>query len=440
MKISLMLMIILILLATNRMRLLMVWVVSSEIVMNYIARPHMIPFFGSKNLVAGQGFYSTPGFDFRELFNFERIVLLLLFITALAVDKKRIKYKNIDIVFLIFLCIIFLSTTYSSNSFHSARVALDTFGLCYVAYFLGKNFLYEEQRFEKFLKAILVLGCVLIPICLLEFYTYHNLPLYRITGPFLFWENLGLTLTIIFFVALYKKGSTESKNKKIYIWYNLLIILLLVCILLTLTRTVWAVLIIGLILISIKGKDFIGGQTIRKYYLISIGSLIVISMLIVGTNIYQNRMTARTDYGRITQFKAASRIFLRHPLFGIGLREYQMAKLKYLTPQEIEDLWISERGSCHNSYLVTAAETGLAGLIPLLLVIFFSYKMCQQYYEAAGERKEKLWGLIMIAITVAYFLSAMTFDPFYESTIDNKLYYMLLGATVARYDKIKCSL
>jgi O-antigen ligase len=430
--------IIVALLLISPMALLCTWIVSSPIVTNYINRPWQNPFFGSYRLI--DRFYSVSGFDIRELFTFDRIVLLLLF-AAILFSKKNvqlIKFNKIDLPFLYFLGAIFISTLYSHSIIHRTRIAVDTFGLCYIAYFIGKNMLSKDENFNKCLNAVLILGCTLIAVSLTEFYTHSDIFLYRITGPFLYWENLGLTLGIIFFIVLFKKNSAELTSKATRLFYNILIVLLIVTIFLTYTRTIMFTVLAGIFFIGLKGKAVLRKEIVRKYNVFVFLIIFIVAfspILLVNTNFYQHRLTKRTDDGRLESYLLALRIFGGNPIQGIGLKDYRDDKIKYMTKEEKvkDDFRMSESTSCHNSYLVTASEMGLMGLIPMILIVNYTYRFCRKYYHHAENRNEKLWALTMGALTVVYFLSALTFDPFFETTIDNKLYYMCLGISVGRY-------
>jgi O-antigen ligase len=124
-------------------------------------------------------------------------------------------------------------------------------------------------------------------------------------------------------------------------------------------------------------------------------------------------------------------MFVRHPLLGVGLKDYVTEEINYLSFTEIH--W-AVLGNCHNAYLAVAAETGLMGLVPMVLLVIGAFRTCWRYYIVAKDRgrREVLWGAMMMALTLVYFLSAMTFNVFFEATIDNKLYYLLLGITAGQ--------
>ena len=437
MKIGLMIVFIVCVLVISPMALIMTWTVTSPFVTNFIARPRLNPLWGSHLLVTYR-FYAKPGLDLRELFTYDRIVLALLFLTIMTRrEVHRTRYGRVDLPLLMLSGAVCMSAFFSNNFAHAIRMATDTFGLCYIAYFLGKNYLYEDRHFRKYLNGLLVLGVVLVAVSLAEYYTFSSGLLYRITGPFAYWETLGLVLTIVFFVALFKRCTGESKSKLVAGGYITLLALFGLCVFLTLTRTSMICLLAGLFFIVAKGRDVISKGAAMKY--LSLAALLVVliaanPVLVTDAHIYKTRFTLRTDAGRMTLYRAALRMFLRNPILGLGLGDFRDEQMDYLTPDEQASQ--GTRGTCHNSYLVIAAESGLVGLVPMILLVYFSFRMCLKYYDLAQDKAEKLWALTMGALTVAYFLSAVTFDQFFEPTIENKLFYMSLGVSVARYKRL----
>lgn len=169
----------------------------------------MNPFFGSYMITDAYAI-SVEGFDIRQLFVYDRIVLLLI-LAWVAFNHKKVKSSNksLDLAFIILLIALFFACFQSRNMIHAIKVITDSFGLCYVTYYIGKNKLMSEKEHSKTMTAIILLGVVLVLTGLVENYVFGGITGYRVTGPFRFWENYGLTLLIIFYVLWYKLNSTE---------------------------------------------------------------------------------------------------------------------------------------------------------------------------------------------------------------------------------------
>jgi O-antigen ligase len=440
MRIAVIAVCIFLLFLTGTTALLCTWVVTSPFLTNYIARPDSNPFFGSYRIL--DGFKGVPGFDIRELFNYDRIVLSLLFlITVLKKHGSSAAYRKIDLPFMMFLSALAVSSIYSNNFVHRFRVLVDTFGLCFAGYYIGREWLQDRKRFQWYIKAVVSLGVLLIIVSLSEQYIYRDEFMYRITGPFLYWENLALTLSIILFIAFYARAVLPISAHLQRLLYGLFILLLGLCILLAQTRTVMAATILGMVYIVIKGKEVISRKVVRRYVGMAVLGLAVVAvnpMLLTSSDLYQHRLTKRTDEGRKELYEVAIRIFLQNPLVGIGFRDFVEDKILYITEREYQEEFITEVGNLHNSYLAVACEVGLMGLVPMVLLLWSCFKACRRYYEVSEGREEKMWGLIMAGLTIIYCLSALTFDPFFEPTIDNKLFYICMGVTAGRLQRLEC--
>jgi O-antigen ligase len=415
--------------------LLCVWVVTSPVVTNFILIPSLNPLFGSTNLVEYSS-YTTQGLAIRELFTYDRIVLFLLLVFVLTSSNlPKLRFKAIDSPFLFFLTVIVISVLFSNNRLSSARVAMDTFGMCYITYFLGKNFIFKDNNYNKFHVSLVAAGVFFFVISVLEFHYYAEDSRYRITGPFAYWENLALTLAIIFYVIWYKICTTHKRDKlqkRIY-WFALIGVC--VTIIMAQTRTIWFGMLIGICVLVWEGRRFISMKSVRKYVLISIIAVIFIFAnlaLFKGTSYYARLTRKETVEGRMETYKAALRMFAHSPIVGIGLKNFRDEMEHYVDASEVK--WSKFGGtSLHNSYLVVASEMGIMGLIPMGFLILSLFKFFRKCYRRTTDPSDKYWALAMVGMTVTYFLSGMTFDPFFEPTLDNKLYYMCVGTTAGRF-------
>jgi len=191
------------------------------------------------------------------------------------------------------------------------------------------------------------------------------------------------------------------------------------------------------------GRNIIDRRVINKHLImLTIVLTIVLTilasypMLITKTHFYQNRLTQMETFsGRLEVYKAAVRMFIRNPISGVGLGNYQEEMINYISRNET--IYSKPgRSTSHNSYLAVAAEAGLIGFIPLIMLIFFAYSACLKYFKQSTKKIDKFWGLSIIAMTISYFLSAITFNMFFLPTVVNKIYYLSLGLTVGRYQRL----
>lgn len=209
----------------------------------------------------------------------------------------------------------------------------------------------------------------------------HNLIL-RAHGTFDHPNIFGGYLTTSLFVAYYAFITSDARWKR-----GLLLVLIPVQIL-TLTLTfgrgsffAWVIgtlmfFSLGLIkktLFSKKAKK----QFLRLGILVGVGCVLTLTVLFNYLNdrggfINYNALSNASDTQRFVYYRIASLLFLRSPIIGIGFNGFSLFPYGLLQP-ELEG--VNANGSlAHNIYLQTAAETGIVGLLFLILFIVSLYK------------------------------------------------------------------
>jgi O-antigen ligase len=423
--------------------LLLSWIVTSPIVTNIIEKPYLLnPLFGSRMLNPVDD--SMLGFKIIELFSVDRIVLfLLLFLTIIKSKNLTLRLHKIDIVFFVLISALMFRALFADNLLHSMKTVIDTFVLCYVAFFLGKNVLSKPYLLNRYIKSLICLGCLLIVICLAEKIIYAEDPSYRITGPFAYWETLGLCLTIILYHIWFEILAISSKRKLVKICLAGIMAFIFYCIFLTRTRTNIFSVIIGMAIAVYIGKNIIDRKVIYKHFIIASVLIVILTIffiynptLITDTDFYQNRLTqTETFLERVEAYKAAIKMFIQNPILGIGIGNYKNEMTNYISRGEIVYSRIGTT-TPHNSYLAIAAEVGLIGLIPLVLLTLYAFSTCLKYLKQTSQKKEQFWGLSMVAMTISYFLTSMTFNMLFLPVMVNKLYFLSLGLTVGKYENL----
>jgi O-antigen ligase len=419
----------------SRMWLFYTWIVCAPFLQNYFARPFNNPFFGSYRLV--DKYVGGQGFNIAELLEYNRFLLLAFLVSVYVAGKgSRITYKRIETPFLLFLSAVAISCLYSHSPIHTLRVLIDTFGLCYLCYFIGKNMLVDDKSINRFVVSALLLGLALSVTCFIEYAIHrhdYDEEIYRVCGPYLYWENLAISVSFLLFVCIYKKIMNTNKiMDKVYLG---LIVLFAVANFLTQTRTIMAGVILGVFCIAVVGREFMSRSLMIKLcgvFLLIIVALTVNYKSLFNSNFYQKTLTRRTDVGRTEWYFVALRVIERHPVLGIGFRNFENDKMDYVTPQEIQTKWVTEKGFLHNSYLAIWSESGIMALLPMLLLLLAIFRTSYACYSCSSDKSTRAWGVCMMAMAVVYVVSATSFDPWFEPTMDNKIFFLCLGVTVRK--------
>lgn len=424
--------------------LLLLWIVASPIVSNLIVIPKDNPFFGSYRIVDYVGYSAGAANAIVMLLNPDRFVLLLLLFTSWKErDSAGHQRSKAETWLGIFTIAVFASALCSHNILNALRKATDTYGLCFAAFLIGKTYFCNEKEWKNLVNAMLGFGFLLGCVGYLEYAKYGewNLAKYgdahRITGPFRYWETLGMSVSLVAFIAWFKFFTAPGEVSWIKRCVPVVIgILALWCVFRTQTRTIMLALGAGLALTTYLAC----GEIMSKRLVVALttvllvgGLFLVISPEILKNTRFYNETLNRqvTADGRKETYIAAQRMFFQNPIFGIGLKNYQDDMKNYMSRNEAV-ICSLENTSCHSSYYVIAAELGMLGIIPFALFMWHSVASCHNYFRRSPSTADRAWGFAMIGMSITYFACAITFDPFFDPTVQNWLYCMCLGCTVGR--------
>jgi len=414
--------------------LLYFWIIFSPILSNFLSKPFFYSVFGTR-LVLPTSIGMTEGFAINELFQFDRIVLLLVF-SRIIFSKKYTKLKadRTDSYFIVLIFIFLISSLFSENALNSIRIILDTFCMYYISYYIGKNLINNNEKFSYFINSLIILSLLLTvigviePPFMLNKITWANIDSYRITGPFQYWESMGTILGILFFISAYKISLKQNIFRKTFLL--ILIFLELICIYLTQTRTSMIAIILGTIVGGYKGRKVLPTKIVfGSTAVLTIIFIIIFYFpnIITQTNFYKHTVNRETE-SRVEQYSAANKMFLDNIFFGIGFKNFVYEFENYIDPNQIVH---SRAGKTylHNSYLLIGVENGIFALVTMILLVLSIYKMIMRFNSLQLNRNEKLWGITVLSIFTSYFVSGLAFDLFFLVSLEGKIFYMTMGIT-----------
>ncbi len=344
---------------------------------------------------------------------------VLVFILEILIKRKAIKSKLIKPIIFFniasFLSLVANVHTFGLHDILIAALYLLRWDLYALLYFLIIEF---DISFKKKLSYLFILeGAVLIIVGLVQYIFYTNLRnlyylgwdphLYRLFGSFLDPNFMGAFLVLFsFFVlgmgmTLYKK----SKNSSLAMFFLLLLSFLTV--ILTYSRSAYAMLVIGLILFYLlffrNKKLFLGTITFLVFAVIVV---LFLGKKSEGTNLL--RITS--SRARIISVNEVLTIISSNPIFGVGFDAYRYAQNThgFLGRQNWQ---ISHAGAgTDNSFLFTMATTGILG--------FFAYVyLWIQILKLIYNEGKKKSSVFIFAIFSSF--TALLFD----SLFINSLFY-----------------
>lgn len=134
--------------------------------------------------------------------------------------------------------------------------------------------------------------------------------------------------------------------------------------------------------------------------------------------------------GRLDIWQTAWRIWLDHPVLGVGIQNYKFAFYKYASYMPWINLGNVKAMVAHNTYIETAVETGIIGLAAFVGLLGLSLlELSRARWAYAGLLKQDLAvDCSMLMIGIIGFLVA----GFFLSTMPQKALWFLLGLAASR--------
>jgi O-antigen ligase len=188
----------------------------------------------------------------------------------------------------------------------------------------------------------------------------------RPNGPFEGNDTLALMGAVSFFFLLFLRvvlGPQLSTGRRLLHCVGLAAALGMA--LMPLFRSVMITLLLVLIIDTFWER----GTTRRTWRVVlilaSIG-LIFLAPLLVPESLVQERTSSENMYGRIAQFEQSLRVFVDHPVLGVGFwnfHEFVKGEQRYVASYE----GMSSLDWPHNNLAEILTETGILGFVPYLL-------------------------------------------------------------------------
>jgi len=151
---------------------------------------------------------------------------------------------------------------------------------------------------------------------------------------------------------------------------------------------------------------------------------------ILAPDMFEDRMSASNVYGRVAQLEQSLRVFVDHPLLGVGFlnfHEFVVGEPRYLVSYE----GVSSLDWPHNNLAEVLTETGILGFMPYVMAQVFLFiamwrlrKLSNSGYlvwkcyiyvflcywiigldEGAGYGPGNLWYLFVTAVFCKYVLT-----------------------------------
>jgi putative inorganic carbon (HCO3(-)) transporter len=362
-------------------------------------------------------------------------IALLGWALKFTINRKLFWVKSyLDKPVLFYLSAIIIAAFFTHNRIHSLISIKDEW--LYLLFFLMVNNIEEERFAKKLINIIIAISALVAVYAISQHYTgidyYHGKILDPIpgTGKFRSVGNFSLSLTygfyamIIGFLSFSLAFSEKDKTKRIFYFF---------CSFLCVTGNLFSgsrgtliaqIFGFAVLFIFSSSKNRKIGIPMVLFYFILIFS--IDPDIFVRTNtLIQAKDLASMDI-RTLIWSTSFRIFLDHPLVGIGFGNFNQFYEHYLRiPSEIF-------GHAHNDFLNITVNAGIIGFIPFVWLWISIWrnskrklKECVGYVQTeAGYVKSILKGGLVV--TSAYLVAAQ-FQCYYTDAIDFMILFFVLG-------------
>ncbi len=353
--------------------------------------------------------------------------VLIIFILKIVFEKnfdKRIFYHPISIAIYINLVWIFITSLTSTMPIVSLKFLVSRLWFLASYYFLA-TYLFKEKK-----NIYLFLWLYISSFILVIFYTLYQQSKFGffnqkaandIVGPFLpdHTSYAAIIAMLIPFVigifSLYRFSKIQKS------WFFLALSVLFVGLVFSYTRAAWVSLVgaLGVYIVMLLRI---------KFKFIFISAVIVISLVFAFQSqlllmLEQNKQesddnlsyqiesisnvsTDASNLERLNRWNCAYRMFNDKPIFGFGPATYMFKYAPYQlsTEKTIISTNTGDVGNAHSEYLGSLSESGLLGVLSILLVMVLTSYTALKIYSYNPNYEIRLLAMLMFLGLITYYI------------------------------------
>jgi len=356
---------------------------------------------------------------------------LVAWLSSRFLNHERLLPKTgLDRILVLLIATLVLSIAFGENWYEGMR-GLHKWFRGILLFFLATN-LFSDQRIERnVLKLILISFAVMTINGFIQYFTGQDLirgfevgsvnGLIRITSSFGYFGMYAAFLLVITPILTTWLLQTSNKTRRAFYVFSILTISV-VSLYLTRSRGAWLAFFVTILLMVITQR--------RWWALICLLiTLVATPFLLPQRLVFHAKKSVgfdKTIGHRFYLWNQAIRIIRARPLTGCGLNTYVQNIERYNPPDDHE----VRNYYAHNGYLQHAAETGIPGII-LLLVLFFQFFRLtfSNWWIHRLNLFEVKSGIIL---SVSGFLFYMLFDTIFHNLEPFIFLWLLMGWGIAK--------
>jgi len=357
-------------------------------------------------------------------------LLLLYMLRYLMGDRIDLKVLRHPVTLAIYfhLAWLFITSFTSTDLLVSFKLVISRLWFIVGFYLLATQLFRHEKRMHTFvwLVVISLTGVIIYAIYNHTQYGLDNQVMaHRVANPFYkdhtsYGATLGFLLPVL--VGLFLFIKREDINSKFLM--VLLILLYIFATVISYTRATWVSILASLgfwaiVKLKIRFEIVLVGTILLVAFFFSIRTELMIHLeqnrvessgeFSEHVQSISNISTDQSNLERLNRWSCALRMWQDKPLFGFGPGTYQFEYGRYQRSYEKTTIStdFGTMGTAHSEYLGPLAESGVLGLLSVLLVIGATLSTGIRVYLTSKRRSIKIFSLAVLVGLVSYYLHGL---------------------------------
>jgi len=354
-------------------------------------------------------------------------LLLLYFLKYLMGERVDLKVLRHPVTLAIYfhLAWLFITTLTSSDMMVSFKLLVSRLWFIVGFYLVATQLFRKELNMHRYVWLFIIAFSGVIVFTLVNHSQYgldNQMMAHRAAAPFYkdhtsYGATLGFILPVLVALFLFiKRGDMNTRFLMV-----LLILLFLFATVVSYTRATWiSILASGgvwaLVKLKVRFEFVLVGAVILISFFLSIRTDLMIQLeqnrvessgeISEHVQSISNISTDQSNLERINRWSCAYRMWKDKPLFGFGPGTYQFEYGRYQRSYEKTRIStdFGTRGNAHSEYLGPLSESGVFGLLSILMVIGTTFYTGIRVYLTSKKRSIRIFSLAVLTGLSSYYL------------------------------------
>jgi len=354
-------------------------------------------------------------------------LLLLYFLKYLMGERIDLKVLRHPVTLAIYfhLAWLFITTLTSSDMMVSFKLLVSRLWFIVGFYLVATQLFRKELNMHRYVWLFIIAFSGVIVFTLVNHSQYgldNQMMAHRAAAPFYkdhtsYGATLGFILPVLVALFLFiKRGDMNTRFLMV-----LLILLFLFATVVSYTRATWiSILASGgvwaLVKLKVRFEFVLVGAVILISFFLSIRTDLMIQLeqnrvessgeISEHVQSISNISTDQSNLERINRWSCAYRMWKDKPLFGFGPGTYQFEYGRYQRSYEKTRIStdFGTRGNAHSEYLGPLSESGVFGLLSILMVIGTTFYTGIRVYLTSKKRSIRIFSLAVLTGLSSYYL------------------------------------